>query len=263
LALAPGHSFLFEVAVPRPGPEAEAAADTELALGGSASAPYVPFGAARRSRASRDPQACLRHLFFVFTVTDLGPWRPLDLGQAASLLDEVSARWWVSGGHALELHLQTAWRKHADVDVDVRRCDVRALAALPEPWELWVAADGRLRRWEGGDLVPERHEDALWCRPGPSAAWALDIKMSEGDDEAWIYRCDPRIRVSWDEAVLVSRGGLPYLAPELQLLFKSLHPRPKDDIDAANVIPCLTPVERARLSGWLPQHHPWIRYLQA
>ncbi len=45
--------------------------------------------------------------------------------------------------------------------------------------------------------------------------------------------------------MLVTTDGVPYLAPELQMLFKSTAIRPKDDLDAAPVIPRLDPGRRA------------------
>jgi len=75
--------------------------------------------------------------------------------------------------------------------------------------------------------------------------------------EFWIFRRDPTIRIPWPEAVLRSDRDVPYLAPDLQILFKSKDPRPKDDLDATEVIPELTSVERSRLHRFLPEDHPW------
>ncbi len=61
----------------------------------------------------------------------------------------------------------------------------------------------------------------------------------------------------WPEAVLITIRGVPYLAPELQLLFKSEDARPKDDVDAASVIPELEPEGRAWLAHRLPADHGW------
>ncbi len=49
-----------------------------------------------------------------------------------------------------------------------------------------------------------------------------------------------------------------YLAPKLQLLFKAKNHRPKDDLDAATVIPELSPNGRS----WLASHLPKLRCLQ-
>lgn len=49
----------------------------------------------------------------------------------------------------------------------------------------------------------------------------------------------------------------PYLSPDLQLLFKSKNPRPKDNLDAGRVIPELGAEHRERLIQLLPPEHPW------
>jgi hypothetical protein len=82
-----------------------------------------------------------------------------------------------------------------------------------------------------------------------------------GQDEHWIYRRDPSVRVPWDVAVLRTAGGVPYLAPALQLLYKSTGRRPKDEVDAAEVIPALDARQRSLLSQLLDANDPWRRHL--
>jgi hypothetical protein len=91
----------------------------------------------------------------------------------------------------------------------------------------------------------------------------LDIVVGEGDDDEWIYRRDPSVRRPWRDAVLRTGEGLSYLAPELQLLFKSGNPRPKDDEDLAEVLPHLDPSRRAALAELLPADHPWLAVVNA
>jgi hypothetical protein len=50
--------------------------------------------------------------------------------------------------------------------------------------------------------------------------------------------------------------GVPYLAPEFQLLYKSTDCRPKDDRDA-EVVPSLAANRRTRLHDLLREDHPW------
>jgi hypothetical protein len=85
------------------------------------------------------------------------------------------------------------------------------------------------------------------------------VTIGEGSDQSWIYRRDPSLQVPWDLAVLHTDSRVPYLAPDLQLLFKSKDVRPKDDIDAAQVIPELDDRQREQLSRWLDRSHPWQR----
>lgn len=91
----------------------------------------------------------------------------------------------------------------------------------------------------------------------------LDLTISEGDDDHWVYRRDPELRVPWSEAVLADERGIPYLAPDLQLLFKSHDHREKDDRDFAEILPELDPHQRQRLLDNLPQDHPWRREVES
>ena len=190
---------------------------------------------------------------------ELGPWEPLDVEAVVHTFAAAPFRWWISGGRALELHLGRSWRDHDDTDVGVSRRDLGALYKLLEHWHVHVAADGRLTPWRGEPLVAEAHQNNLWCRIVAGGPWVLDITIGEGDDHRWIYRRDQSIQLPWDEAVLRTGDGVPYLAPHLQLLFKSKGRRPKDEVDAAEVIPQLSVREREQLRRYLDADHPWRR----
>lgn len=88
------------------------------------------------------------------------------------------------------------------------------------------------------------------------------MTVGDGDAQAWVYRRDPTVRVPWDDAVLHTSGGIPYLAPDLQLLFKSRRPRAKDTVDACEVVRHLEPERRARLARLLPAGHQWHQLLR-
>lgn len=57
--------------------------------------------------------------------------------------------------------------------------------------------------------------------------------------------------------MLHDSAGVPYLAPELQLLFKSPHPRAKDTHDAQEVLNSLDGERLSFLLQRLPASHPW------
>ncbi len=198
------------------------------------------------------------------TADDLGTWEPLDLTEVVALFDGADFRWWISGGHALELHLGRRWRDHDDIDVGVVRSDAvvvhRWLSTAG--WDLWLAAAGRLTPWHGSALDAGRSHNNVWVRRPGGGPWNLDLTIGEGDRRMWRYRRDPTVAWPWDRAVLEAPGGRPYLAPELQLLFKSTSVRPKDRLDAEQVIPELTDDGRAFLVDALPPDHEWQELLR-
>jgi hypothetical protein len=186
----------------------------------------------------------------------------LDLEATVDLFRDAPCRWWIGGGRALELHLGRSWREHDDIDVGVVRRELAGARSVLAGWDLHVAAAGQLTRWAGQPLDAARHQNNLWCRRRGRGPWALDVTIAEGDDADWVYRRDPRLRVPWDAAVLRTADGVPYLAPELQLLFKARDRRPKDDVDASEVLPGLDAARRARLGELLPDGHPWQRIIE-
>ena len=62
---------------------------------------------------------------------------------------------------------------------------------------------------------------------------------------------------------MVSRtpAGVAYQAPEIGLLFKAKHARPKDDADLAVVVPSLSKGQRKWLADALARIHPGHRWL--
>ncbi len=192
---------------------------------------------------------------------ELGPWEPLTIPAIVDAFAGAPFRWWISGGLALDLHLGRSWREHGDADVGVIRKDLDAVHSQLSAWHVHVAADGQLSPWRGERLHADAHQKNLWCRLVPDGPWVLDITIGDGTEDEWIYRRDPTIRAPWDEAVLRGAGGVPYLAPELQLLFKSKGLRPKDDVDAAEVMPALDDGRRDFLRRVLGPDHPWQRHL--
>lgn len=119
-------------------------------------------------------------------------------------------------------------------------------------WTLAVAAGGTLTRWDGRALQPG--ENNVWAG---KVAWSVDFTVGDGSESEWIYRRNPTVRRPWAEAVLRTGEGLPYLAPDIQMLFKSKDSRPKDHEDARMVIPLLSGAERRFLLRHLPDGHAW------
>ena len=194
----------------------------------------------------------------------LGPWDPMPLERLVERVADAPFRWWITGGHALELHLGQSWRAHDDTDLGIRRLDAPAVHRHFEGWDLHTAASGVLQRWDGSPLPDadgDHQVNNVWCRLDPNGPWVLDITVGAGDDEWWVYRRDRTLSRPWSGAVLRDPDGVAYLAPELQLLFKSKAPRAKDDLDAEIVIPELSADRRSFLARWLATGHPWRRWL--
>lgn len=183
------------------------------------------------------------------------------MDEVAELFADAPFRWWISGGHALELHVGRSWRQHDDVDVGICRAQAPAVHARLREWDLYVAAAGDLSSWDGHPLRIDMDENNVWARRSSQQPWAFDLTVNECTEDEWVYRRDSSVFRRWQDAVLEAPSGIPYLAPELQLLFKSKHLRAKDHDDARHVIPAMEHGRRVWLSKHLDSDHPWQHIL--
>lgn len=191
---------------------------------------------------------------------ELGVWRPYPLTELPRLLRGTTARWWVAGGWAIDLFLCRQTRRHDDLDIEISRHDQQEVWRALSGWDIQVAADGRLRPLQTGEWL-ELGDDSLWCRPDATAPWAIQVMLCEVEGSDWVYRRDARIRRPLAEAIRLNSDGLPFVAPEIQLLFKSKGMRAKDESDFSSALPRLNASSRRWLSQALRlvhPNHPWI-----
>ncbi len=199
-----------------------------------------------------------------------GVWQPLRPREAADLFATLRAPWWIAGGWALDLFLGVQTREHGDLDVQILRRDQQAVREVLNGWDVQAALPPpRPERWpfrewrRGGELDSAVHD--VWCRRDPTASWSLQLMVAESEGDDWLYRRDPRIRRRLDGIGRWSDDGIPYLAPEVQLLYKAKAPRAKDEADFMRVAPRLDRDGRRWLCKALATAypaHPWHAALE-
>ena len=180
-----------------------------------------------------------------------------------TVLEANDIPWAVAGGWAIDLVLGHQTREHADLDLAIWRADQNKLRAAFQPDWMWMVADnGTLRPWNPQEwLSLPIHE--IHARPVSSGQSAFEFLLNEHDDTAWIYRRDPTIRRDRDLAILV-RETIPFLAPEIVLLYKSKGPRPTDEADFRAALPGLATEQREWLRLAITRsssNHPWLHDL--
>ncbi|NIK56940.1 nucleotidyltransferase domain-containing protein [Kribbella shirazensis] len=177
---------------------------------------------------------------------------------------DYPARYWIAGGWALDLFVDRVRRPHTDVDVLVLARDLDRVAETftdPRP-TVENPNTGEQRPWEPGEpLTPG--PDVL-AFPDDLFPAPLRIILAASDDTDWIYhRGRGTVRKPLDEITLASSDGIPYLAPEIVLLFKSRSDRPKDTEDFHDVATHLDPHRRTWLHDHIAPRHPNHAWLPA
>ena len=185
-----------------------------------------------------------------------GAWDPLLPEQVRELFAGVPVRWYIAGGRAARMGAPA--REHSDTDAVVRAADVDAVRTALAGWHLWEANSGALRPLLPGAALTVGCEQ-LWLRRDATQPWRLDLPFDlHSTDDEWVFKRDPRVRLPWSKAVHTV-AGITYLRPEVALLHKAHHRRPKDQADLAAAR--LDEPGRAWLVRTLEQlaHHDWAR----
>lgn len=183
-----------------------------------------------------------------------GPWAPLSVDDLVGLLGDLDARWWLSGGVALEHWLGQPIREQANIDISTLPGDADAvLGAMPDGLDAWAVQDEGLVAY--ADVPAGADVQTIGIHDPARGAWVLQVNVEDGTPDRWLYRRDPRLGIGWDEAVLDVRG-VPTGAPGIQLLWKTLRPRPQDELDREAVLPHLSEDERTRLTRDILSIHP-------
>ena len=186
-------------------------------------------------------------------------WQRVHPRQAAALVGGVSAPWWIAGGWALDLFLGEQTRPHQDLDLGILRRDVHDILGALSGWEFFEARDGELSGPLAGE--PLRDVNSLWGRMSGTDEWLLELMLDDAEGAEWVFRRDRGVRRALALAIRHDEERIPYLAPEVQLLYKASHIRPRDEADFLRVTPHLTQESCEWLRGALTRlnpRHPWL-----
>jgi hypothetical protein len=190
-------------------------------------------------------------------------WRHSKPVEVQEWLHSLSVPWWIAGGWALDLFLGEETRPHEDIDVGIFRKDTLSVCASLSEWEFFEAREGSLTRL-AARMAPREAVNSLWSRRLNKCEWELELMLDEGGGDSWAFRRNAKIERSLDCAIHHSADGIPYLAPEIQLLYKSKAIRSKDQIDFDTVVDRMDKDARAwlrRSIATMDRSHAWLSKL--
>jgi hypothetical protein len=171
----------------------------------------------------------------------------------ADRLAGLDLPWYVAAGWALDLFRGAQTREHGDIEIGLPASRFAEVAARFDDVDFYVPDDGSLRA-ATAETLDAGHQTWAWDRA--AGRWRFDVFREPHDGDVWICRRDARIRRPFADIVERDADGIPFLAPEIVLLFKAKATREKDRADFAGVLPLLGADRRQRLDGWLALVHP-------
>ncbi|MGW2874351.1 nucleotidyltransferase domain-containing protein [Kitasatospora sp. NPDC001225] len=183
-------------------------------------------------------------------------WTP---GEVAQRLAGIGTPWYVAAGWALDLFRGRRTRAHGDIEIGIPAAGFPEVRDRFPGYAFDAAGSGRIWADAAPEVLAAVHQ--TWLRDPATGDYLLDVFREPHDSDTWICRRDETIRLPYREIIHHTRDGIPYLAPELVLLFKAKHVRDKDQSDFDATVPYLTPAQRETLTGLLARvhpGHPWL-----
>jgi Aminoglycoside-2''-adenylyltransferase len=183
-------------------------------------------------------------------------WTPSTVAQK---LARLGTPWYVAAGWALDLFRGRQTREHEDIEIAI------PAGAFPEIRDRFVGycfdAVGSGRIWENATPDELALTFQTWLRDPATGSYLLDVFREPHDGDTWICRREETIRFPYSDIINHSSDGIPYLVPELVLLFKAKNARLKDQTDFNEIVPHLTPAQRETLAVLLARVHPGHKWL--
>lgn len=197
-------------------------------------------------------------------IPGIDAWQPYTPEELTDRLAGLPVTWAIAGGWALDLFLGRVTREHSDLEIALPASAFELLTPLFAGWRFFVPIAGTLTSADPESLAADFQ---TWALDPVTGMWRFDVFREPHDGDTWICRRDERIRRPYAEVVRRTPAGIPFVVPEVALLFKAKASRDKDQRDFAATLPELSAGQR----GWLDAalavihpEHPWrTRLVQA
>ena len=171
--------------------------------------------------------------------------------------------WCVAGGWAIDLFLGRQTRMHEDLEIVVLRRDWTTLYEQFQQFSPSKIISGEppiFVPWQGEPI----ESDVIQIRLDPVGTTEFDLLLTPAEGNAWICRRDESIRRPLNQVCDRTSGGVPFLAPEVVLLFKAKYVREKDQRDFESTLGSMNMEAKCWLRNGLTAIHPghiWIDQL--
>ncbi|MHA1966731.1 MAG: nucleotidyltransferase domain-containing protein [Candidatus Hodarchaeales archaeon] len=182
------------------------------------------------------------------------------------VLNDFIKPWYIAGGWAIDLYLGKVTRMHKDIEIVIFRQDQRELYEYLNDWILYKVIPGQYKRerWLRNEwLSLPIHEIHATSHSKEKSKINFEILLNESDHRYWYFRRNQQVKRHLYKIGKIGYQGIPYLSPEIVLLYKAKEPTIYDFKDFIQTMDLLTIEERTWLSkaiGYCYLSHPWYSF---
>lgn len=166
--------------------------------------------------------------------------------------------WGFAGGWAIDLFANRLTRTHHDIEIAILRDHQMELRDYLRQWRFSFVIGEKLVKWDDRQMLMLPIHELHLVNP---IGLKLEVLLNESDGIDWIYRREARIRLNLSKWIGRNSEGIPSLAPEIVLLYKSKNPRSRDEMDLRSIVGLMSNEQRAWLIDSLVKidpAHEWI-----
>lgn len=180
-----------------------------------------------------------------------------------SLMSGFNKKWFIAGGWAIDLFIGRETREHQDIEIALFRKDQLELKKYLKEWTFKKIINGNFSAWKSEEFLElPVHEIHALNRVSDSK---LEILLNEIKHNKWQFRMDLSISCPLESVYSYSETGIPYLNPEIVLLYKVKNTREKDHKDFISIKDHLDDAKKKWLLNAINNHNPehkWIQLLK-
>lgn len=175
------------------------------------------------------------------------------------ILQEYKGLWMIAGGWAIDLYLGKVTRKHKDIEIAIPRNEQQQLKEYLTNWSFDYVENSRFTPWEKNvHLSLPIHEIHA-----KNDTYQLEILLNEIDNNEWTFRRNKDIKYPLKKLMKQTAHRIPFLSPEIVLLYKAKINQEKDRLDFKNTFPLLS----KETQDWLllsiektHHNHDWLNF---
>lgn len=153
-----------------------------------------------------------------------------------NMMNKFGYPWFIMGDWAIELFLGKETRIHDDIEIGIyREQQMQLLRYLEKYKKFYIDNRSRIGKYEKKEWKKEYLRLPIRELCIEYEGSEIKILLNEKDDVDWIYGRNNKIKHERSNVIRYTDDRIPYLCPEIVLLYKTMEMRDKDKDYISNV----------------------------